>query len=84
MIVREYYDTRIDGIKLYRTYSDTNMMIRQDATGAEYSEAVDVETSTQTYTETDIPIEASEPSDSTGPYLPAQQALDIVFGEVGT
>lgn len=29
MIVREFYKTRSDGVNLYRTYSDTNLRIRQ-------------------------------------------------------
>lgn len=42
MIQREFYTQRKDGVKLYRTYSDAGMMIRQNETGAEYAEAVDV------------------------------------------
>ena len=57
MIQTEYCKTREDGVKLYRTYSDQNMMIRKDGTEELYSEAIDVEGSGYTYTETDIPIE---------------------------
>lgn len=57
MIVREYYRTREDGVRLYRTYSDEGMYILQNQTGVEYSEAIDVEGSMYTYTETDKPIE---------------------------
>jgi len=59
MIVREYYRTREDGVRLYRTYSDKGMYIVQNQTGIEYSEAIDVEGSQYTYTETDRPIEES-------------------------
>ena len=57
MLKKEIYMTREDGVELYRTYSDNGMMIRKDGTDEMYSEAVDVENSGFTYTETDIPIE---------------------------
>ena len=57
MLKVEYDQTREDGKKLYRTYSDIGMMIRKDGTDEIYSEAIDVENSGFTYTETDIPIE---------------------------
>ena len=52
MIQREFYTQRKDGVKLYRTYSDAEMMIRQNETGVEYAEAIDVEGASYTYTET--------------------------------
>ena len=58
MIRTEYNKTRSDGVKLYRTYSDLNMMIRKDGTEEIYSEAIDVEGSGYTYTETDIPAQS--------------------------
>lgn len=58
MIKTEEYMTRSDGVKLIRTYSDAGFQIRQDQTGIVYSEAIDVENSGYTYTETDIPAEA--------------------------
>jgi hypothetical protein len=57
MIVREFLETRSDGILLYRTYSDNNLRIRQVETGAIYDEAIDVETAPYTYEETDEKIE---------------------------
>ena len=57
MIKRELYMTRNDGVKLYRTYSDNNFMIKQIETGSIYQEAIDVESATYTYEETNIPIE---------------------------
>lgn len=57
MIQTEFYMERKDGVKLYRTYSDRNMMIQKDGTEEIYSEAIDIENSGFTYTETDIPIE---------------------------
>lgn len=61
MIVREFYRTRKDGVNLYRTYSDKDVYIRQNETGAEYDEAIDVEGAPYTYSETNKPIE-EEPS----------------------
>lgn len=60
MIQTKFYKTREDGIKLYRTYSDKNMMIQKDGTEELYDEAIDVENSGFTYTETDIPIDDEE------------------------
>ena len=60
MIQREFYAQRKDCVKLYRTYSDVGMMIRQNETGVEYAEAIDVEGAPYTYTETDKPIETPE------------------------
>ena len=71
MIIREFYQTRPDGVNLFRTYSDQGMKIRQE-TGAEYDEAIDVESSTHTYEETDIPVVQEELTDS--------QALNIIMG----
>jgi hypothetical protein len=63
MIQTEFYMERKDGVKLYRTYSDSNMMIQKDGTEELYSEAIDIENSGFTYTETDIPIEPEPTSD---------------------
>ena len=51
MIKREFYMTRKDGVRLYRTYSTNNKMIIQNETGIEYSEAIDVENAPYTYIE---------------------------------
>ena len=63
MLQREFYAQRKDGVKLYRTYSDAGMMIRQNETGVEYTEAIDVEGAPYTYTETETPIETPEMTD---------------------
>lgn len=57
MIVREFYETRSDGVRLFKTYSDSGLMIRQNESGNIYSEAVDVENAPFTYSETDEKIE---------------------------
>ena len=59
-VIREYYETRKDGVNLYRTYSDRGMYLRQNPTGIEYAEAIDVEGAPYTYEETDKPIEVEE------------------------
>lgn len=47
----------INGRSFIRTYSDSGYMIKQDGTGAVYSEAYDPVDSGRTYTETDELIE---------------------------
>ena len=54
MIITEYYRTREDGVKLYRTYSDSGKVLVQNETGMLYSEAIDVESAGFTYAETDF------------------------------
>jgi hypothetical protein len=53
MIVKEFYKTRGDGVRLYRTYSDEGLMIQKVGTDELYDEAIDVENAPYTYTETD-------------------------------
>ena len=72
MIKTEFYTTRPDGVKLYRTYSDSGFYIEQN-TGAVYSEAIDIENSGYTYAETDTPI----PDEPTTPEQMAE-ALGIL------
>ena len=57
MIVKEFFETRFDGVNLYRTYSDENFYLRQIETGNIYAEAVDVEDAPYTYEETEDVIE---------------------------
>ena len=71
MIRRELYEARPDGEDLYRTYSDLGMMIEQE-TGDRYAEAIDVESTGHTYTETDEPIDQEELTDT--------EALNIIMG----
>lgn len=60
MVIKEFYRIREDGVVLYRTYSDANLMIRKVGTEEVYSEAIDVENARYTYEETDTPIEVEE------------------------
>lgn len=57
MIVKEYYQTRSDGVKLFRTYSDEGRMIIQNETGIVYSEAIDIEGAPYTYSESEEYVE---------------------------
>ena len=80
MIQREFYTQRKDGVKLYRTYSDAGMIIRQNETGLEYTEAIDVEGAPYTYMETETPIETPEMTTEER-LQDAETALGIMFGE---
>lgn len=75
MIVREFYKTREDGVKLYKTYSDDYYKIKKIGTEEIYNEAIDVENASYEYQETTIPIEIDINE------LKAQ-AYDILTGEV--
>lgn len=68
MIKTEFYATRGDGVKLYRTYSTTGKMIERD--GDLYSEAIDPEGTNRTYTESDVDGES----------ISAEEALSIITG----
>lgn len=57
MIVKEFYETREDGVNLYRTYSDADLKIRKVGTDEIYDEAIDIDGAPYSYEETDIPIE---------------------------
>lgn len=57
MIIKEYFTTRKDGVKLYKTYSDSGFYIRKVGTEEIYDEAIDVESAPYEYEETDEKIE---------------------------
>lgn len=71
MIVKEFYETRKDGVNLYSTYSNANVCIRKVGTEEVYTEAIDVEDAPFTYEETDIPIETEQA-------VPIQDGFEIV------
>ena len=56
MIVKEYYGTRKDKVKLYKTYSENNKIIHKIGTDEEYDIAIDVENAPFEYEETDKDI----------------------------
>lgn len=70
MIVKEYFMTRNDGVKLYKSYSDNNKIIHKIGTQEEYSDAIDVEDAPYVYEETDKEISKyPERGDSNGKNL---------------
>ena len=69
-IITNYYGTRKDGVRLFRTYSDDGrFVVRED--GAAFDSAVDVENSGHTYMEGD-PLPDEE--------LTSEEALKIIIG----
>ena len=68
-IVTEFFKTRNDDVKLFRTYSDEGKQILQNETGIVYDEAIDVEGAPYTYSETGEPRE-----------LTAEEALELIMG----
>lgn len=60
MVKKEFYRTRKDGVNLYRTYSDQELLIQKVGTEEIYEEAIDIETATYEYVETEKPIERPE------------------------
>lgn len=57
MIVKEYFATRKDGVKLNKTYSSEGFKIKKVGTNEIYDEAVDVENAPYIYEETDEKVE---------------------------
>lgn len=51
MIRKEYYATRFDGVKLYRSYSDEGARLLKVGTDEIYDEAIDVESADYSYEE---------------------------------
>lgn len=70
----------INGVVYDYAYSDSGFMIRQNETGVEYAEAIDVEGAPYTYTETETPIETPEMTDEER-LQNAETALGIMFGQ---
>lgn len=60
MVQKEYFTTRRDGVKLFKSYSDANKHIRKIGTEEVYTEAIDVEFANFEYEETDDVIELQE------------------------
>lgn len=79
MIIKEFYKKRSDGINLYRTYSDSKLMIRQVETGNVYAEAIDVENAVYTYEETGMSIDADELTDMR--LSAVERSINIITGQ---
>ena len=63
MVIKEYYNTRKDGVNLYKSYSDKQVKIQKVGTDEIYDEAIDIETAPYVYEETDQPIEPNTEDD---------------------
>ena len=59
-IVKEFYQTRRDGVNLYKTYSDEQFIIHKIGTEEYYEEAIDVENAPYEYEETEEIIKKEE------------------------
>ena len=79
MIIKEFYKKRSDGVNLYRTYSDSKLMIRQVETGNVYAEAIDVENAAYTYEETSMSIDADELTDMR--LSAVERSINIITGQ---
>ena len=79
MIIKEFYKKRSDGVNLYRTYSDSNLMIKQVETGNTYAEAIDVESAVYTYEETGMSIDADELTDMR--LSAVERSINIITGQ---
>lgn len=53
MIRIDFYEERADGVMLYKTYSDKNVLIQKVGTDEKYEEAIDIEGAGYTYLETE-------------------------------
>lgn len=80
MVIKKEYATRKDGVRLMISYSDGGKKIRQEQTGILYDSAIDVENAPYTYTETSEPVEEPIDPEYHEPDIPAQDALDAIFG----
>ena len=74
MIITE--TVTLNGRNFVHTYSDSGYMIKQDGTGAVYSEAYDPADSGRTYTETDEKIEGEADSED------YKTAFEIITGGI--
>ena len=80
MVIKKEYATRKDGVRLLISYSDGGKKIRQEQTGILYDSAIDVENAPYTYTETSEPVDEPVDPEYHEPDIPAQDALDAIFG----
>ena len=65
MVIKEYFRTREDGVRLYKSYSDKGVYIHKIGTDEEYTEAIDIEGAPYEYEETERPIEKVETTEET-------------------
>lgn len=81
MIVKEFYRTRSDGVRLYVTYSDKGYLVKQVETEVCYVKAIDVEGTTYTYKETEeYPEETQDYDELNNKVENIENTMDILFG----
>lgn len=71
-IITEFYGTRKDNVKLYRTYSNSGRTVVRDD-GTIFDEAIDIENRGYIYVE-------GEPISEFEQELSAEETLDIILG----
>ncbi len=81
MIIREFYETRTDGIDLYRSYSDQSVYIRKDGTEEVYADAIDIDGAPFVYVETDVPIGNEYGEATEEDYRHALEEMGVTFNE---
>ena len=57
MVKKEFFMTRQDGVRLFKSYSDQNLYIQKLGTDEVYDSAIDVENAPYVYVETNEKIE---------------------------
>ena len=77
MVVKEFYETRNDGVDLYRSYSDAGLRIRKVGTDEIYDEAIDIANAPYTYEETDEPIEGYTDEATDADYQAALREMGV-------
>lgn len=76
MIIREFYETRDDGVNLYHIYSDNRVYIIQSGTNAKYADVIDVENAGFEYTETDEQIPEKPDPDAQPEPIPLPEPVE--------
>lgn len=80
MIKKELYTTREDGVKLYRTYSDTDRLIKKVSDGVIYSDAIDI-SENEEYEEVEDYIELEGPDTYEG-ILKELENVDLIARKI--
>lgn len=61
MVIKKFYKTREDGVNLFKSASDSGMMIRKVGTDFNMPYAIDIEDAPYEYEETETPIPPKPP-----------------------
>ena len=89
MIIKEFFSTREDGVKLCRLYSDRGVCIKKIGTSEIYDAVIDIENAPFKYTETYIKVKSIEESSTLeeteiedGDFELTEQEIATAFAEV--